>query len=848
VSTANHITNKQLPLDQNFALLKQKGFDHIHEYIGNEWTNLNSSDPGVTILDQLCFALTELGYCNDFSIADILTDKDNALKIDSQFYLPEQILTTAPVTINDYRKYLIDGIPGIINAVVQPFTNTGSVSVNGVYQVYLLIDRSIANINIQDICRAAFFYLNKSRNIGELFLMPQSLESVPFLIKGTIEVVSETSVNKLLAQLQDQIQHYIFHEVLQEGYDQLIDQGIETNKICNGPFLPDGWIQTVSLGEKKNKIRAIELTHLLQSSSGIASVTGLSFTNKSSAAYAECLPWQIIFIDLIASIANNDGLIINYKGRKLSNLTQSTNSAISKSAGFDGSILLENDINIHVPLPTGTFRDINTYYSIQNTFPEIFAVGADAIITNASDFKMAQSRQLKGYLTLFDQVLANQFSQLANLDKLFSFKNAGTGNPSDEAAFYETKTPFEEEYNDNPVSYKNTRTENHSDEATFYEAKTVFERRQTGYPVPYRTFFPTYFYQSLYSIPHIKPLLKDNDIFYYGNELESDEALEQKSWNQYQQDPYNPYIRGLMEFVEDDTINLTRRNDILDHLLARHGESPLVINSIIDGTHYTGNSVKDQVILKSLLLQNLGLLSYHRQKGYNFIAPNEILAQLPDVTKDFDQRLLNGNTTDFIFNSEAIDLAEKLTDKDFINFSAVELKLNLLFGLKNLYNNYIATNYDIPESSDTIKLALWMIQQCKGFIFIETGLFQLTDDYKIAAVSTTNNNQNAASVYSAVEIILPDFIPQFTTPEFKSRLDLFLQNALPVQISYTLHFVNAIQLAKIIPVFCSWYNALMYTYKDDSTDLQNNQIAANTVALTNLITEIYAEINADEKK
>jgi hypothetical protein len=840
MSVANYITNKALPLDQNFALLKQQGFDHIQKYIGNEWTNLNPSDPGVTILDQLCFALTELGYCNDFPIVDILTDKNGTLQIDNQFYLPEQILTTAPVTIADYRKYLIDGISGITNAIVLPTNNIGSTSINGVYQVYLLVARSITdNDEIQNICRWAFFYLNRSRNIGELFLMPLPLPAVPYLIKGSIEVVNETSIDKLLAQLQDQIQHYIFPEVIQEGYDQLVGLGITTNEIYNGPYLQNGWIQTTSLGEKKNKIRAIEVTDILQSSPGISSVTNLSFTNTPSATFVESKPEQIIFIDLLTSVASG-GLILSYKGKRLSNTTLNTNSAVSKSAGFDNFILLENAINAHVPLPTGTFRDINTYYSIQNTFPEIFAVGADAIVTNASDFKIAQSRQLKGYLTLFDQVLANQFSQLANLDKLFSFKNAQTGSPSDEAAFYETKPPFKKEYDYNPVSYKNARTEGPSDEAAFYEAKTAFEKRNASYPVPYKTFSPTYFYQSLYSIPHIKPLLKDNDIFNYGNELESDDVLEQNGWNQYQQDPYNPYIRGLMEFVEDDTINLTRRNDILDHLLARHGESPLVINSIIDGTQYTGNSTKDQVILKSLLLQNFGLLSYHRQKGYNFIGANKISDQLPDVTKDFDQQLLNGNTIDFIFDSEAIDLAEKITDKDFINFSAIELKLNLLFGLKAQYNNYIVINYDIPESSDNIKLALWMIQQCKGLIFIETGLFQLADDYKIAAVSTADNNQNTASIYSAVEIILPDFIPQFNTPGFKNRLDLFMQNALPVQISYTLHFVNAIQLAKIIPVFCSWYNALMYTYKDDSTDLQNNQIAANTIALTNLITDIYA--------
>ena len=206
------------------------------------------------------------------------------------------------------------------------------------------------------------------------------------------------------------------------------------------------------------------------------------------------------------------------------------------------------------------FRDINNYYSIQNTFPEVFAVGSDATIANASDFQIAQSRQLKGYLTLFDQVLANQLSQLANIGRLFShLKNASTGTPSDEAEFYAVKDDY--------------------------------EKTHPEYPVPYKAFSPTYFYQSLYHIPHIRPLLKGNGIFNFSTEIESRKELEQKGWDDYKLDPYNPYIWGLMEFVEDEKDGLVRRNKILDHLLARHGESPMLIDMMINGSLYSGDSI-----------------------------------------------------------------------------------------------------------------------------------------------------------------------------------------------------------------------------------------------------------------
>ncbi len=70
----NYIIDQPVPVNQDFKALKELGLEFIRDHSGNEWTNLNASDPGVTILEQLCYALTELGYCNDFSVGDILAE------------------------------------------------------------------------------------------------------------------------------------------------------------------------------------------------------------------------------------------------------------------------------------------------------------------------------------------------------------------------------------------------------------------------------------------------------------------------------------------------------------------------------------------------------------------------------------------------------------------------------------------------------------------------------------------------------------------------------------------------------------------------------------------------------
>ncbi len=190
-----------------------------------------------------------------------------------------------------------------------------------------------------------------------------------------------------------------------------------------------------------------------------------------------------------------------------------------------------------------------------------------------------------------------------------------TGTPSDLKKFYGSKTPF-----------KRTTIATIPDLRKFYDSKqNAYRVGNMEYPVPYLYFTPTYFYQSLYeTVPHIKPLLKNNDTFDFGNVLTSETEREQKAWKAYQRSPYNSYIWGLMSFIEEDESNLTRRNAILDHLLARQGESSLVLNAIISEPILTGALNKDRAIIKSLLLQNLHRLSYYRTKGYNYKGANPL--------------------------------------------------------------------------------------------------------------------------------------------------------------------------------------------------------------------------------
>ncbi len=93
-----------------YDFLREEGIKYIQRLAGKIWTDYNIHDPGITTLEALSYAITELGYRANYPVQDLLSlnpDDPNATDI-KNFYTAREILPNGPVTINDYRKLLID--------------------------------------------------------------------------------------------------------------------------------------------------------------------------------------------------------------------------------------------------------------------------------------------------------------------------------------------------------------------------------------------------------------------------------------------------------------------------------------------------------------------------------------------------------------------------------------------------------------------------------------------------------------------------------------------------------------------------------------------------------------------
>lgn len=98
---------------EDFYALRREGIGFIEQMGSHLWTDYNTHDPGITILDALCYAMTDLAYRTRWAIEDLLASAMPAANPEQPypnqpFFTARTILTVNPWTPDDFRRLLID--------------------------------------------------------------------------------------------------------------------------------------------------------------------------------------------------------------------------------------------------------------------------------------------------------------------------------------------------------------------------------------------------------------------------------------------------------------------------------------------------------------------------------------------------------------------------------------------------------------------------------------------------------------------------------------------------------------------------------------------------------------------
>lgn len=410
----------------DYDFLRREGIRHIERLGSKQWTDYNTHDPGITILEQLCYALTDLNYRIDYKMPDLLAE--GGQDPFTSLFSPAQILTSNPVTLQDLRKLVVD-VTGVRNAWIEKPLNTvpniyfhneeNTLSLSkedqveplilqGLYQVWLEAERGYQG-NISEHVSSR---LHEYRSLGEDFTI-ERLGEQKIRINATIEIDSFENLEQLQHSIYEQIENYFSPTIRFSSLQECLDVSKTIDEIFEGPYLEQGFIDPGDLQKivRRTELRASDLIRILMDIQGIRTIQKLEFVTGGK--------WLLkLGKPIIPRLDREASQITLIKG--------DIETSLSPIDHDQANTITQPELG-EPQLPANQDKHIgDDYYSIQHQFPDTYGINRNGLSSSASPLRKAQMKQLKAYLLLFDQLLANSFSQLANTGRLFSFADKET--------------------------------------------------------------------------------------------------------------------------------------------------------------------------------------------------------------------------------------------------------------------------------------------------------------------------------------------------------------------------------------------------------------------------------------
>src|SRR6478752_3203439 len=91
-----------------FHTLRDAGILDLQKRAAASWTDHNVHDPGVTLLEAVCYVITEVSNQLNFPIADLIATPKGIAEANINYPSAATNLPGHPVSINDFRKIILD--------------------------------------------------------------------------------------------------------------------------------------------------------------------------------------------------------------------------------------------------------------------------------------------------------------------------------------------------------------------------------------------------------------------------------------------------------------------------------------------------------------------------------------------------------------------------------------------------------------------------------------------------------------------------------------------------------------------------------------------------------------------
>ncbi|MCP1489813.1 hypothetical protein J3D48_006223 [Pseudomonas fluorescens] len=426
----------------HFDQLWQQALSDLGYYARSSWSDTADHDPGVTLLQGLSYAVSDLAYRHTLPLTDLLTpEQQNGDGLFPASFGPHQTLTGAPVTADDYRRAILDlrssdGSDSFYfrdaqlllldenseknfgywyNFDDREFYFRRSYSdktppqlfiLHGGYKLLVELNRGVKQADAEPVLRA---FLAESRNVCEVvgqitWLQPQDVN-----VELVLELEDDFSdPAQLLANTYTILEAYLSPQAKRFSAAQLTAQGLSCEEIYQGPRLQHGWITELPTPRDYGAGYTLNINPLANALLAMDGVKHLETLEFLSEGWETSLPAgmsvRLWGEDPLQVLAQGVQVKLMKRGQQMKATKAQIEQALPNTALINEKPVL---------LPYGRYRNPGRYYSVSDTIPPCYGLQQSP--------PGAQAQQLYQFLLTFEQLLANGCDQLANLPQLLAF-------------------------------------------------------------------------------------------------------------------------------------------------------------------------------------------------------------------------------------------------------------------------------------------------------------------------------------------------------------------------------------------------------------------------------------------